>query len=66
LRTSVFVGFSIDGFIARLDGFGHDELMASVDAMVVGRATHETVLGFGDWPWTGKRVVVLTHRPLAA
>ncbi|HKA89818.1 MAG TPA: dihydrofolate reductase family protein [Haliangiales bacterium] len=78
MRISVFVGVSIDGFIARQDGgldfltpfegedHGYEEYMRSVDALVVGRATHETVLGFESWPWTGKRVVVLTHRPLDA
>lgn len=75
MRT-VFVGISVDGFIARRDGgldflpaepedHGYDELMASVDALVMGRATFETVLGFGgDWPYGDKRVVVLSSRPL--
>lgn len=76
MRVSVFVGVSIDGFLARSDGgldflkpfegeeHGYPEFMATVDALVVGRATYDTVLGFGEWPYAGKRVVVLTHRPL--
>ena len=75
MRVSVFVGVSIDGFLAREDGsldfltsfegeeHGYLELMASTDTLVVGRATYETVLGFGEWPWAGKRVVVLPPRP---
>ena len=78
MRISVFVGVSIDGFIARENGsldflapfegedHGYQEYMRSVDALVVGRATYETVLGFNKWPWQGKRVVVLTHRPIDA
>src|SRR5574341_1149226 len=78
VRVSVFVGVSIDGFIAREDGsldylkpfegedHGYEEFMRSVDALVVGRSTYETVLGFDAWPWEGKRVVVLTHRPIVA
>ena len=78
MRISVFVGVSIDGFIAREDGsldylkpfegedHGYDEFLRSVDALVVGRSTYETVLGFDAWPWEGKRVVVLTHRPIGA
>jgi dihydrofolate reductase len=74
--TSVFVGVSVDGFIARRDGaldflppgggepHGYDEFMATVDALVIGRNTFETVLGFDAWPYGGKRVVVLSHRPL--
>jgi dihydrofolate reductase len=78
MRISVFVGVSIDGFIARPDGgldfltpfegedHGYDEYMRAIDALVVGRATYETVLGFAAWPYAGKRVVVLTHRPIVA
>ena len=78
MRVSVFVGVSIDGFLAREDGsydflkpfdgeeHGYAEFIRSVGALVVGRATYETVLGFDAWPWSGKRVVVLTHRPIEA
>ena len=73
--VSVFVGVSVDGFIARPDGgldwlptdgeaHGFDEFMASVDALVMGRNTFETVMGFGEWPYGDKRVVVLSSRPL--
>jgi len=76
MKTSVFVGVSVDGFLARSDGaldflpegggepHGYDEFMASVDALVIGRNTFETVLGFPDWPYGDKRVVVLASRPL--
>lgn len=78
MQVSVFVGVSIDGFIARPDGgldflmpfegddHGYQEHMRSIDALVVGRSTWETVRGFAAWPWTGKRVIVLTHRGLEA
>lgn len=76
MRASVFVGVSLDGFIARPDGgldflpadaepHGYDEFMASVDALVIGRKTFETVLGFGTWPYGDKPVFVLSTRPLA-
>lgn len=78
MRISVFVGVSIDGFLAREDGSfdflkpweGHDhgyhDFMKTIDALIIGRETYETVLGFGSWPYDGKRVVVLTHRPIEA
>lgn len=77
LKASVFVGTSLDGFIARSDGaldwlpddaeeHGYEALMASVDVLVIGRNTYDTVLGFGSWPYGVKPVVVLTHRPLPA
>ena len=77
MKASVFVGTSLDGFIARPDGafdflpsdggepHGYDEFMASVDALVMGRKTYETVLPFETWPYGEKPVVVLSSRPLA-
>jgi len=77
VRASVFVGVSVDGFIARADGaldfldaggdepHGYDEFMASVDALVIGRKTLDTVLGFGGWVYGSKPVFVLSHRPLS-
>jgi dihydrofolate reductase len=75
MKCSVFIGTSVDGFIARRDGtfdflpetpepHGYDEFMASVDVLVIGRGTFETVLGFGQWPYGDKRVVVLSSKPL--
>ncbi|HTV84983.1 MAG TPA: dihydrofolate reductase family protein [Dyella sp.] len=78
MKASVFVGVSVDGFMARLDGaldflpagggepHGYDQFMASVDALVIGRGTYETVLGFDGWPYGDKPVFVLSTRELAA
>ena len=76
MTVSVFVGTSVDGFIARPNGdldflppgggeaHGYDEFMASVDVLVIGRKTFETVLAFPQWPYGDKRVVVLSSRAL--
>ena len=76
MRTSVFVGVSLDGFIARSNGafdflsgaegepHGYDEFFATVDAIVMGRNTYETVLPFPKWPYGEKPVFVLSTRPL--
>jgi dihydrofolate reductase len=76
MTVSVFIGVSIDGFIARPNGdldflpvgggepHGYDEFMASVDALVIGRKTFETVLAFPVWPYGDKRVVVLSSKPV--
>ena len=76
MRASVFVGASVDGFIARRDGgldflpdgggepHGYDEFIASVDAIVIGRNTFEKVLTLGPWAYGAKRVVVLSSRPV--
>jgi dihydrofolate reductase len=76
MNASVFIGTSVDGFIARLNGsfdflpegggepHGYDEFMASVDALVIGRHTFETVLAFPDWPYGDKRVIVLSSKSI--
>lgn len=43
---------------------GYAEFFAAADALVLGRATFETVLGFGAWPYGGKPTTVLSSRPL--
>lgn len=76
MTVSVFVGTSLDGFIARADGtfgflpddcepHGYEEFFASVDALVIGRKTYETVLSFPGWPYGAKPVVVLSRAALA-
>jgi dihydrofolate reductase len=76
MMVSVFIGTSLDGYIARPNGefdflpagggepHGYDEFIASVDTLVIGRKTFETVLAFPDWPYGNKRVVILSSRPL--
>jgi dihydrofolate reductase len=76
MTASVFIGTSVDGFIARpnddLDFLppgggephGYNEFMATVDAIVIGRKTFEKVLTLGPWAYGRKRVVVLSSRPL--
>ena len=76
MTVSVFIGTSLDGFIARPNGdldwlpadggepHGYNEFIASVDAIVIGRKTFETVLAFATWPYGDKRVVVLSSQPL--
>ena len=65
---------SLDGFIARPDGgldwllgagaglgdTGYDDFFASVDSMVLGRNTYDIVSGFDEYPYAGKRVLVLS------
>jgi dihydrofolate reductase len=76
MKISVFVGTSLDGFIARLSGefdflpegggepHGYNEFIATVDAIVMGRKTFETVLAMSEWPYGKKRVVVLSNHPV--
>jgi dihydrofolate reductase len=75
MRVSVFVGVSLDGFLARKNGKydflpeeggddnGYGEFVATVDAHVIGRNTFDTVLGFAEWPFGRKLVVILSRTP---
>jgi dihydrofolate reductase len=77
LKASVFVGTSVDGFIARANGdfdfldaggaepHGYEEFFATIDALVIGRKTYETVLRFEAWPYGEKPVIVLSTSALA-
>jgi dihydrofolate reductase len=78
-ECAVFVGVSLDGFIARPNGdldwlmgesggdsaeYGYNEFIADIDAIVMGRRTFEKVLTFDKWYYGKKRVVVLTNHPI--
>ena len=72
--ANVYIGTSLDGFIARTDGDigwlmkfadtgaieAYNEFIADIDVMVIGRGTFETVLGFPSWPYD-KPVFVLSR-----
>lgn len=78
-QISVFLAISLDGCIAGENGAlswlepystdppertGYSALMDSIDTMVLGRNSYDTVLPFDPWPYEGKRVIVLTHRDM--
>ncbi|MCB5275832.1 Dihydrofolate reductase [Arthrobacter sp. SO5] len=78
----VFIGVSLDGFIARPDGnldwltepatrdhrasetstpaLVWETFFPTVDTLVMGRNTFETVLGFDEWPFPNKNVIILS------
>ena len=80
-RVSVFLALSLDGYIAGenddlswLEPFstdppeatGYSALMESIDVMILGRNSYDVVSTFEPWPYAGKRIMVLTHRPVTA
>lgn len=72
MKTIVYIGTSLDGFIARADGeidwlvkfekpvkADYGEFISKIDAVVMGRGTFEKVLTFPTWPYE-KKVFVLS------
>jgi len=73
--TVVYIATSLDGYIARADGgidwldgpdepndedYGWAEFFAGIDAIVMGRATFELVVGFGVWHYGDRPLTVLS------
>lgn len=80
-QVVLYIAASLDGYIARPDGSldwlpapqpegdgmpdGYAQFYDSVDALVMGSATYEQVLTFGEWPYPGKPSYVLSRRSLS-
>lgn len=70
----VFLGLSVDGFIARPDGdlcwlisrgeaagdAGFTPFMESVDALLMGRGSYDAIADWAEWPYLGRPVHVLS------
>ena len=75
MRCSVFIATSVDGFVAgpndELDwlasverpgeDYGYEAFIETVDVLVMGRRSYEVVLGFPEWRYQGRRVIVLSR-----
>lgn len=74
-KISIYIATSIDGYIARKDGslnwldrvggfdedYGFQKLLDSIDAVILGRHTYEVASSVPDWPYKGKRIIVLSR-----
>jgi len=78
-RLSVFIAASLDGFIATTDGrldwleaaarpdedYGYEGLMATVDALAMGRGTYDHIAHLDPLPFGDRPVFVFTHGSMA-
>ena len=74
MRAKVYIGTSLDGFIARKDAdinwltqfandeaiYAYEKFMSEIDAIVIGKGTFEKVMTFSSWPYE-KKVFVLSN-----
>jgi dihydrofolate reductase len=74
MKTIVYIGTSLDGFIARANGnfdwltqfadheaiHAYEEFMNRIDAIVIGRGTFEKILTLPSWPYKKKTFVLST------
>lgn len=75
-QTVVYIATSLDGYIATPDGsvdwlkpfesfdYGYNQFLAAIDRVIMGRKTFDQCLTLGPWPYEGKVVHVMTHRPI--
>lgn len=75
----LYIATTLDGYIASSDGgidwltsletngedYGYDAFYETIDALIMGSATYDQVLGFGDWVYPGKLSYILTSRNLS-
>lgn len=70
-RVKLFIAASLDGYVARRDetidwlfsdaDYGYTDFYASVDTLIMGRNTYDVGLTFEQYPYPGKRVLVLSR-----
>src|SRR4030095_16586260 len=72
MKSVVYIGTSLDGFIARKNGeidwlekyandeaiHAYEEFIKGIDAIVIGRGTYEKVLSFPSWPYDKKLFIL--------
>lgn len=76
VTCKVFIATSLDGYIAREDGsidwleqgdqsdaedYGYAPFFDSIDALILGRTTFQTVMDFREWPYGDKPVWVVSR-----
>ena len=72
-KLVLYIATSLDGYIARPSGafdwlfsdqdYGYTEFFAGVDTVLMGRATYDQTLGFGEYPYKGTSGFVFSRTP---
>lgn len=70
-KIILYIASSLDGYIARTNGdidwlpqsdiSGYDEFYKTIDTVIMGKATYDQVLTFGEYPYKDKKSYVFTR-----
>ena len=62
-RTDGNIGwlYNFDDMSDPNEDYGYAAFTAQIDCMVMGRSSFDTVQAFDDWPYEGKRVIILSN-----
>ncbi|MBK1988858.1 dihydrofolate reductase [Sphaerospermopsis aphanizomenoides BCCUSP55] len=69
-KIRLFIASSLDGYIASKSGdvdwlftdhdYGYSEFFNSIDTLIMGSKTYHQILGFGEYPYPGKKAFVVS------
>lgn len=72
MTVTLFIATSLDGYIAGPDDdlswlftdedYGFSDFYAHVDTLIMGRGTYDVVGTFGEWPYKGKRAIIVSRK----
>jgi dihydrofolate reductase len=70
-KILLFIASSLDGYIARKSGevdwlftdqdYGYTEFFNTIDTVLLGNKTYQQLLGFGEYPYSGKKAFVFSN-----
>ena len=70
-KIRLFIASSLDGYIARTSGdvdwlftdqdYGYTEFFNQIDTVLIGSKTYQQMLGFGEYPYQGKKGFVFSN-----
>jgi dihydrofolate reductase len=70
-KIRLFIATSLDGYIARTSGdvdwlftdqdYGYTEFFNQIDTVLIGSKTYQQMLGFGEYPYQGKKGFVFSN-----
>lgn len=71
MKVTLYIATSLDGYIAGPDDdlswlftdddYGYTNFLDQVEVLIMGRGTYDVIRTFGEWPYPGKKTVVVSR-----